>query len=72
MRLGVVVGDTLVLPPPMGWNSDDSFYQNVTEQDVVDATTEILATVPNEAAHMYTAQGAGVARRHQCPSLRFR
>ncbi len=35
--LTLVVGDTLALTPPMGWNSYDSFYENVREQDVLAA-----------------------------------
>lgn len=30
-------GSTLALTPPMGWNSYDSFYANVTEKDVLAA-----------------------------------
>jgi alpha-galactosidase len=30
-------GSTLALTPPMGWNSYDSFYEKVTEKDVVAA-----------------------------------
>ena len=43
--LTLVAGDTLALTPPMGWNSYDSFYANVTESDVLaaaDAMKEIL------------------------------
>ena len=32
--LTLTAGSTLALTPPMGWNSYDSFYQNVTENDV--------------------------------------
>ena len=32
--LTLTAGSTLALTPPMGWNSYDSFYQNVTESDV--------------------------------------
>ena len=35
--LTLVAGDTLALTPPMGWNSYDSFYADVTEQDVLAA-----------------------------------
>ncbi len=36
-NIKLVVGDTLALTPPMGWNSYDSFYENVTEQQVLSA-----------------------------------
>ena len=32
--LTLTAGSTLALTPPMGWNSYDSFYANVTENDV--------------------------------------
>lgn len=38
-NLSLVVGDTLALTPPMGWNSYDSFYEKVTEQDMMAAAT---------------------------------
>ena len=35
--LTLTSGSTLALTPPMGWNSYDSFYEKVTEKDVVAA-----------------------------------
>jgi len=35
--LTLTAGSTLALTPPMGWNSYDSFYQNVKESDVLAA-----------------------------------
>jgi alpha-galactosidase len=39
--LTLTAGSTLALTPPMGWNSYDSFYQNVTENDVKAAAQAI-------------------------------
>ncbi len=38
-------GSTLALTPPMGWNSYDSFYANVTESDVLAAAEAMKATL---------------------------
>ncbi len=45
VTLTLVAGDTLALTPPMGWNSYDSFYADVREQDVLaaaEATKKVL------------------------------
>lgn len=42
--INVVIGDTICLTPPMGWNSWNHFAQNVSERDVRDSADAMVAS----------------------------
>ena len=49
----IVVGDTLALTPPMGWNSWYIHYNRVTEQHMRNATDSMIESGMADAGYMY-------------------
>lgn len=49
----LVVGDTLALTPPMGWNSWYIHYDRVTEDDLRDAADAMISTGMADYGYMY-------------------
>ncbi|MBN1844213.1 MAG: NPCBM/NEW2 domain-containing protein [Sedimentisphaerales bacterium] len=49
----LVVGDTLALTPPMGWNSWYIYYNWVTDQDMRDAADAMIASGMADFGYMY-------------------
>ncbi|MBN2316956.1 MAG: NPCBM/NEW2 domain-containing protein, partial [Sedimentisphaerales bacterium] len=49
----IVVGDTLALTPPMGWNSWYIHYNRVTEQHMRNAADAMIASGMADAGYMY-------------------
>ena len=49
----IVVGDTLALAPPMGWNSWYIHYNRVTEQHMRNAADSMIASGMADAGYMY-------------------
>ena len=52
-KLKLIVGDTLALTPPMGWNSWYIHYDRVTEQHMRAAADQMIATGMADVGYMY-------------------
>lgn len=51
----IVVGDTLALTPPMGWNSWYTWYHKITDDKMRNAADQMVATGMADVGYMYVS-----------------